>query len=72
MGKDVFCKSNYNFSAEYDRIYGYGVCFGPNSTVMVEHEDGYRERTLCPDVRRGDRLVVADGGTAAVVCVVKT
>jgi len=68
----AYIASSSNATSSYcnDDYYGGGGggCFGPNATVQVDLA-GERITRLVKDVRKGDKLVVADG-TATVLCAV--
>ena len=49
-----------------------GGCFGATSTVTVVHAGGERRATEARHVARGDAIEVEGGGTARVLCVVRT
>lgn len=46
----------------------YGPCFGPESLVAL----ATGETRACKDIKKGDLVATADGGSAAIRCVIKT
>lgn len=49
-----------------------GGCFAGHCTVTAALADGSFRTVAVQDVRKGDRLVVSDGGIATVLCVMQT
>jgi len=50
--------------------YGGGGCFGHTSTVLASN-NGQIKETLVTELKAGDKIVVADGDTATIRCMVR-